>query len=230
MIVPLTKTLTEAGLAKSCRVLPPVTFAEPRSATPPPAPTHPHPCPTAYSVPDALRVFVSVFSVLLLLRGMSVLSSLLGDYLIDILQLLAKMSSLLGTLSRTPRTYYFPSPTAIWRGLSYSTCHSVLLLYVYTQECLGQDMFNLKAPMPTTVAHNTCSVSVCGMDGWGCGWMNGWVDGLKAQILLEDNIFFGFESIQAQAVESLQELDRLSDKLICWIFSNRRAPDFIILL
>lgn len=53
------------------------------------------------------------------------------------------------------------------------------------------------------------------MNGWVGRWMGGSVNGLKAQILLEDRIFFGFGSIQAHVVDSLRELDGLSDKLIC---------------
>lgn len=46
-------------------------------------------------------------------------------------------------------------------------------------------------------------------------WMHGLMDGLKEQILLEDNVFFGTGSIPAQVAESLLDLDALSDKLIC---------------
>lgn len=104
--------------------------------------------------------------------GLSFLSSLLGEYLLDILQLLGKTLSLLRTFTYPPHGYYFHS-LAISRGLHYSTCHSVLLLSVYTQKYLDQDGFSLKVPVSTTVVHNTCSVSVCGMVLWMGRWVNG---------------------------------------------------------
>ena len=62
-MVLLTRTLTEAGIAKSFRVLPLVTFPDPLSDTPPPAPCIPTPCPTVRSFLNILCIQFPVPSV-----------------------------------------------------------------------------------------------------------------------------------------------------------------------
>ena len=72
-------------------------------------PSHaPYPHPTICNFRSISCMHLSVISFLFPLSVMSFLSSLLRKYLLDILQLLTKMPSLLGTFSDTPQKLLFP--------------------------------------------------------------------------------------------------------------------------